>query len=60
MRKLDFNLMLGILVIPHSNADSERIFSQVRKNRTEIRPNLSVSTLSSLMVLKTYMTSTYL
>jgi hypothetical protein len=52
------NLMLGILVIPHSNADSERIFSQVRKNRTEIRPNLSVSTLSSLMVLKTYMTST--
>jgi hypothetical protein len=51
------NLMLGILVIPHSNADSERIFSQVRKNRTETRPNLSVSTLSSLMVLKTYMTS---
>jgi hypothetical protein len=51
------NLMLGILVIPHSNADSERIFSQVRKNRTETRPNLSISTLSSLMVLKTYMTS---
>lgn len=51
-------LMLGILVIPHSNADSERIFSQVRKNRTETRPNLSVSTLSSLMVVKTYMTST--
>ena len=51
------NLKLGVLVIPHSNADSERIFSQVRKNRTETRPNLSVSTLSSLMVLKTYMTS---
>jgi hypothetical protein len=27
------------------------------KNRTETRPNLSVSTLSSLMVLKTYITS---
>lgn len=51
------NLMLGILVFPHRNADSERMFSQVRKNRTEIRQNLSISTLSSLMVLKTYMTS---
>lgn len=47
--------MLGILVIPHSNVDSERIFSHVRKNKTDFRPNLSDYTLSALMVHKTYM-----
>ena len=28
--------MLGLLTIPHSNSECERIFSQVRKNKTEI------------------------
>lgn len=46
-------VMLGILVIPHSNADSERIFSSVRKNQTEFRPNLGVPVLESLLVTKT-------
>jgi hypothetical protein len=48
-------LMLCILVIPHSNADSERVFSGVRKNQTDSRPNLSVPTLESLLMLKTTM-----
>ena len=51
-------LMLGILVIPHSNADSERIFSCVRKNSTEFRPNLGRRLLESLMVTKTYRQAT--
>ncbi|XP_041348870.1 uncharacterized protein LOC121368275 [Gigantopelta aegis] len=46
------NVMKQILVIPHSNADSERIFSTVRKNRTEFRPNLSDEQLSALLVQK--------
>ena len=29
-----------ILTIPHSNAEEERIFSLVRKNKTCFRPNL--------------------
>ena len=42
----------GILVIPHSNADSERVFSCMRKNKTEFRPTLSESTLESQLVEK--------
>jgi len=45
-------LMKGILVIPHSNADSERVFSCVRKNRTEFRPTLGDGTLGSLLIEK--------
>ena len=45
-------VMLAILVIPHSNADSERIFSCVRKNQTEFRPNMGVHLLESLIVTK--------
>ena len=48
-------VIMGILVIPHSNASSERVFSCVRKNRTEFRPNLSESTLEYLLVEKTSM-----
>ena len=44
--------MKGILVIPHSNAESERAFSSVRKTRTEFRPNLSDEQLSALVVEK--------
>lgn len=44
--------MLGILCIPHSNADAERIFSIVRKNRTESRASMSTNTLESLLINK--------
>lgn len=45
-------IMLRILSIPHSNASCERMFSLVRKNRTEFRANMSVETLESLITLK--------
>lgn len=46
-------VMLSILLIPHSNAECERIFSIVKKNRTEFRSSLSNKTLENLLVLKT-------
>lgn len=33
-----------VLVLPHSNADEERIFSIIRKNKTPFRSNLSLKT----------------
>lgn len=51
--------MLGILTIPHSNADSERAFSTVRKNRTDFRPSLSYKTLSRLCVQKSCLEATH-
>ncbi|MGH0167138.1 UNVERIFIED_CONTAM: hypothetical protein FKN15_051927, partial [Acipenser sinensis] len=33
-------VMLVILTIPHSNADSQRVFSIVRKNRTRVSAKL--------------------
>eukprot|EP00745_Piridium_sociabile_P042334 TRINITY_DN85106_c0_g1_i3.p1 TRINITY_DN85106_c0_g1~~TRINITY_DN85106_c0_g1_i3.p1 ORF type:complete len:128 (-),score=33.28 TRINITY_DN85106_c0_g1_i3:78-461(-) len=45
-------VMRGILVIPHSSAPCERIFSCVRKNKTPQRSSLSIETLESLQVLK--------
>lgn len=44
--------MLGILTIPHSNAECERLFSQVRKNRTDFRGSMSDDLLDSLLVTK--------
>jgi len=44
--------MCGIMTIPHSSAHCERVFSCVRKNRTEQRDSLSDRTLESLLVLK--------
>ncbi len=42
-----------VLVIPHSNADEERVFSIVRKNKTPFRPNLSLDKLlPSLLTVK--------
>lgn len=42
-----------VLVIPHSNADEERVFSMVRKNKTPFRPNLSLDkSLPSLLTVK--------
>lgn len=51
-------VMKSILVIPHSNAGCERIFSLVRKNRTDFRGSMSNDTLEALLVCKQEMTST--
>ena len=59
--KIYFNqsmVMRGILVIPHSSAHCERIFSVVRKIRTEQRSSMSDHTLESLLVLKSNSSST--
>lgn len=45
-------VMLGILSIPQSNAESERMFSIVRKNRTETRASMGIPTLESILVNK--------
>lgn len=42
-----------VLVIPHSNAGEEMVFSMIRKNKTDFRNPLSVNgTLSSLITIK--------
>ena len=42
-----------VMVIPHSNAEEERIFSMVRKNKTSFRPSLDPKgTLSSILTIK--------
>ena len=45
-------VMCGIMTIPHSSAHCERVFSCVRKCRTDQRASLSDSTLESLLLLK--------
>ncbi|KAL7378445.1 hypothetical protein ABVT39_013846 [Epinephelus coioides] len=45
-------VMLGILVIFHSNADCERIFSLVTKNKTQYRASLSSDMISALVTRK--------
>ena len=47
--------MLGILVIFHSNADCERVFSLVTKNKTQYRASLSTDMLSALVTRKVSM-----
>ncbi len=43
----------AVLVIPHSNASEERVFSMVRKNKTPFRPSLGLDgTLSSIIKVK--------
>ena len=42
-----------ILTIPHSNAEEERVFSVVRKNKTSFRPRLDPEeTLASIVTVK--------
>ena len=36
------NVAKLVLVLPHSNAEEERLFSMVRKNKTAFRPNLKL------------------
>lgn len=45
-------LMLTILLVPQSNAPTERVFSIIKKNKTDFRPNMNTDTLSSLMIEK--------
>ena len=46
-------IALLILSVPHSNAEEERIFSMVRKNKTSFRPSLDPKgTLSSILSIK--------
>ena len=47
--------MLGILVVFHSNADCERIFSLVTKNKTQYRASLSTEMISALVTRKVSM-----
>lgn len=46
--KLKFGLLANVaklvLILPHSNADEERVFSMVRKNKTAFCANLSLDT----------------
>lgn len=46
------SVMCGILCIPYSSAHCERVFSVVRKNRTDQRASLGDKTVESLLVLK--------
>ena len=42
-----------VIVIPHSNAQEERVFSMIRKNKTSFRPSLDPKgTLSSILTVK--------
>ena len=42
-----------VLILPHSNAQEERVFSMVTKNKTVFRPNLKHDgTLSSILTVK--------
>ncbi|CAC5408000.1 unnamed protein product [Mytilus coruscus] len=44
--------MFGISCIPHSSSHCERVFSVVRKNRTDQRATLGDKTLETLLVIK--------
>ena len=48
------DVMLTILTIFHSNADCERIFSMVRKVKTELHGKLGLTTLNAMLVQKSY------
>ena len=44
---------VSVLVVPHSNASEERVFSMVRKNKTPFRPSLGLDgTLQSILQVK--------
>jgi hypothetical protein len=47
----------GILTMYHSNADCERLFSTVRKNKTDFRASMTTKTLSSILTHKTMMSA---
>ena len=42
-----------MLTLPHSNAEEERLFSMITKNKTKFRPSLKLDgTLSSILTIK--------
>ena len=44
---------LLVLTLPHSNAEEERVFSMITKNKTDFRPNLKLDgTLMSILSVK--------
>lgn len=45
-------LAKAVLVIPHSNADVERMFSQIGLNKTKLRNSLGTETLTALLRLQ--------
>ena len=48
-----FSIVESVLVIPHSNATSERIFSMISKNVTSTRSSLNIEeTVGSIMIVK--------
>jgi hAT family C-terminal dimerisation region len=48
-----FKVALVVFLLPHSNAEEERVFSMVRKNKTDFRASLqSDGTLSSILTVK--------
>ena len=46
------SIMKSLCALPHSNADSERVFSLIRKNKTECRASMSREMLNDLTVVK--------
>lgn len=47
-------IMFAVLSLSHSNADSERILSQVRKNKNECLSDMKTSTLSNFLSHKVF------
>ena len=42
-----------MLTLPHSNAEEDRLFSMITKNKTKFRPSLKLDgTLSSILTIK--------
>ena len=46
------SIMKSLCALPHSNADSERVFSLIRKNKTECRASMLREMLNDLTVVK--------
>ena len=49
---LPTKLAKAILIIPHGNADTERLFSHLDLNKTKLRNSLSIDTLNSLLTIQ--------
>ena len=47
-----FKVVKLVLVLPHSNASEERVFSIVRKNKTTFRAGMRFNTLGSILTVK--------
>ena len=47
-----FKVVKLALVLPHSNASEERVFSIVRKNKTKFRASMGFNTLGSTLTVK--------